>query len=247
MLRGIVSLRSLRVIISLILCCGLIGVFSLASTPASAHTPSPPGHRDDGDPSSGQSIAPAEIPPEQREAVLPEDWRASSDVAWATSGDMPGFHILTARENDGYAWRNLATLSEPGLETDMWVGNACLTSSGKKLVVVYEPRAFTNRTVMFDRGAFAAIVDLGTGAVTKLNTRVSIAYFNPGCGNADTAVLAQGETPTSSGRTCTSSLSARPMAGSPPWTKSRSCSTGTRPTARSLLHAASGGERGRMR
>lgn len=48
-------------------------------------------------------------------------------------------------------------------------------------MAVYAPREFTNRENLLNAGAFAAVVDLDTGAVTKLPERYSLAYHNPGC------------------------------------------------------------------
>jgi hypothetical protein len=134
---------------------------------------------------------PSTVAPAERDEVLPEGWRTSADLAWTTSGDSSGFHLLVADSASGYTWRTAATLIEPGIEADSWVGNACITASGKRAVVVYEPRHFTNRAHLFGRGAFAAVVDLATGAVTKLGVGVTIAYYNPGCGAGETAVLTQ--------------------------------------------------------
>ncbi|MFE0019371.1 hypothetical protein [Amycolatopsis sp. NPDC059021] len=121
---------------------------------------------------------------------------APGDVAFTTIGDADGFHVLTAKSEYGYQWRTAATLSEPGFDTDRWIGNACLTESGAKAVVVYGPRQFTNKPDLFDRGGFSAVVDLAAGTVTKLGARSSLAYFNPGCGTGEQAVLTQlgGET-----------------------------------------------------
>ena len=146
---------------------------------------------------AAQAVAPSpspgpSVPPARRDLVLPADWRSSGDLAWTTSGDTDGFHVLAASSRGGYAWYTAATLSEPGVETDRWIGNACLTGSGRRLVVVYGPRTFTNRPDLFERGGFTAVVDLLTGAVTKLALRTSLAYFNPGCGAGETAVLTQG-------------------------------------------------------
>ncbi|WP_412748313.1 SGNH/GDSL hydrolase family protein [Krasilnikovia sp. M28-CT-15] len=127
-----------------------------------------------------------------RAHVLGAAWQKSSDRLWTTSGDSTGLHLLVAEADDGYTWRTVATLVEPGIASDMWIGNACLTASGKRAVVVYEPRHFANRQHLFDRGAFAAVVDIDTGAVTKLDATVSIAYYNPGCGAGETAALTQG-------------------------------------------------------
>jgi hypothetical protein len=127
----------------------------------------------------------------RRDKVLPRGWRTSADTAWTTSGDAAGFHVLVATARSGYTWRTAATLVEPGFEADAWIGNACLTGSGRRLVVVYAPRTFTNKPDLFDRGGFTAVVDLVTGAVRKLRVQSSLAYFNPGCGAAETAVVAQ--------------------------------------------------------
>ncbi|RBQ14338.1 hypothetical protein DP939_40985 [Spongiactinospora rosea] len=124
--------------------------------------------------------------------MLPAKWRESKDVALATAGDSTGFHLLTAEAATGYQWRTLATLREPGLDTDQWIGNACLTGSGNSAVAVYAPRHFTNREELFNRGGFAAVVDLRSGEVTKLRDQVSLSYFNPGCGAGERVVLTQG-------------------------------------------------------
>ncbi|MGW2479579.1 golvesin C-terminal-like domain-containing protein [Streptomyces sp. NPDC001571] len=134
---------------------------------------------------------PNTVAPEQRADVLGKDWKNSTDRAWTTAGDSTGFHVLVADGNTGYTWRTVASLSEPGLETDQWIGNACVTGSGKRAVAVYAPRAFTNRPELFDRGAFAAVVDLESGKVTKLALNASLAYFDPGCGVGENAVVTQ--------------------------------------------------------
>ncbi|WP_328668406.1 hypothetical protein [Streptomyces sp. NBC_00328] len=131
------------------------------------------------------------VPPSSRAALLGKAWKQSEDLAWTTSGDADGFHILTARKRDGYAWRSTASLSEPGFEADAWIGNACVTGSGRRAVVVYAPRTFTNKPQLMARGGFTAVVDLPSGRVTKLRLKTSLSYYNPGCGPGDTAVLTQ--------------------------------------------------------
>jgi hypothetical protein len=131
------------------------------------------------------------VPHSQRDRVLAESWRSSTDLAWATSGDAAGFHLLVAEARTGYTWRTAATLVEPGFPAGQWVGNACLTGSGHRAVVVYAPREFTNHAELFDRGAFAAVVDLRTGTVVKLPVQSTLAYYNPGCGAGETATLTQ--------------------------------------------------------
>jgi hypothetical protein len=123
--------------------------------------------------------------------VLGGDWNKSADRAWTTSSDAEGFHILVADKKDGYTWRTAASLAEPGFDADMWIGNVCLTGSGRRAVAAYAPRTFTNKPELMARGAFAAVVDLDTGKVTKLKRQVSLAYFSPGCGLGETAVFTQ--------------------------------------------------------
>jgi hypothetical protein len=146
-----------------------------ASPPALAPPPAPAGG----------------VRPADRDKVLPRGWRDSADLAWTTSGDGSGFHVLVAPASTGYTWRTVATLAEPGFDADQWIGNACLTGSGRRVVVTYAPRTFTNDADLFDRGGFTATVDLRSGTVTKLNVRSSLAYFSPGCGTGETAVVSQ--------------------------------------------------------
>jgi hypothetical protein len=135
--------------------------------------------------------APNTIDPARRNELLGQGWQRSTDRAWTTSGDADGFHVLVADASTGYTWRTAATLSEPGFDADQWIGNACVTESGRRAVVVYAPRIFTNKDQLAGRGGFSATVDLDTGVVTKLPTRSSLAYFNPGCGTGEAAVLTQ--------------------------------------------------------
>ncbi|GLZ33013.1 hypothetical protein Lesp02_52010 [Lentzea sp. NBRC 105346] len=138
-----------------------------------------------------KSSEPSLVPPGKRGEVLGREWQKSGDVAWTTSGDADGFHILAAKAAEGYEWRTVATLSERGFDADQWIGNVCATGSGKRLVVVYAPRTFTNKAELFDRGGFTATVDLESGAVTKLPVQSTLAYYNPGCGTGETAVVTQ--------------------------------------------------------
>ncbi|MEN3585335.1 GDSL-type esterase/lipase family protein [Streptomyces sp. ZYX-F-203] len=132
------------------------------------------------------------LPVKEREEVLGEDHAESRDTAWTTIGDATGFHLLIAEEAEGYRWRTAATLAEPGfVDTDTWIGNACVTDSGDHALVAYAPRTFTNKPELMARGAFTAAVALDTGEVTKLPFQASLAYFSPGCGYGDRAVLSQ--------------------------------------------------------
>ncbi|MEU7750876.1 hypothetical protein [Micromonospora sp. NPDC049171] len=140
---------------------------------------------------AGRPASTPHVPERDRAAVLGPGWRGSTDRAVVGSGDADGFHLLVADAAQGYGWSTLATLSEPGLDTDRWIGNVCVTGSGRSAVVVYAPRTFTNRADLFDRGGFTAVVDLHSGAVRKLPVTSSLAYFNPGCGAGEKAVLTQ--------------------------------------------------------
>jgi hypothetical protein len=160
---------------------------TLSSPAAQAAAPEPEG----GAPAVNSPPPPDTVEPKQRDKVLAPGWRTSKDMAWTTSGDSTGLHILVAAAQDGYTWKTVASLAEPGFDTDLWIGNACLTGSGRRLVVVYAPRTFTNQPDLFDRGGFTAVVDLRTGVVKKLPVQSSLAYFNPGCGTGEKAVLSQ--------------------------------------------------------
>ena len=162
------------------------------SMPVQAAEPTPPNNASQWRAPDTQDVdKPADVPSEDRAELLGEDYKKSTDTAFTTSGDGTGFHLLVADENNGYAWRTAATLSEPGFDTDTWIGNACLTASGKRAAVAYAPRTFTNEPELMARGAFAATVDLTTGKVTKLPFQASLAYFDPGCGDGEQAVFTQ--------------------------------------------------------
>ncbi|WP_052745007.1 GDSL-type esterase/lipase family protein [Micromonospora sp. HK10] len=149
---------------------------------AAAETPAPPTQRPSGRPT---------VEPAQRDAILGPGWRRSTDRLVATSGDGNGFHILTASARDGYSWRTVTTLAEPGFEADQWIGNACVTGSGRRLAVTYAPRTFTNTPLLGARGGFTAVVDLATGAVRKLAFQATLAYFSPGCGTGEAVLFTQ--------------------------------------------------------
>jgi hypothetical protein len=131
------------------------------------------------------------VPEDDRAAVLAPGWEKSSDRAWTARGDDTGFHLLIADEADGYRWRTVATLAVDGIQTDRWVGNVCFTESGDRAVVVYGPRAFSNDVQLMERGGFVAVVEVESGQVDRLSVRASLAYFNPGCGAGERAVLTQ--------------------------------------------------------
>ncbi|WP_230396275.1 golvesin C-terminal-like domain-containing protein [Streptomyces blattellae] len=160
--------------------------------PAQASEPTPPKNATQWRAPDTQDVdKPGAVPSRERTELLGEDYEKSTDTAFTTSGDGTGFHLLVADQENGYAWKTAATLSEPGFDADTWIGNACLTASGKRAAVAYAPRTFTNDPELMARGAFAAVVDLTTGEVTKLPFQASLAYFSPGCGDGEQAVFTQ--------------------------------------------------------
>ncbi|HEX3788874.1 MAG TPA: hypothetical protein VHW44_13505 [Pseudonocardiaceae bacterium] len=172
--------RSLSIGTALLLPIGMLITFGLpaaAATPAAAPAAAP------------ATAGSATISPAARAAALPAGWQTSTDRAVTTDGDATGLHVLVADEKDGYTWRTAATLTEPGTDTDQWIGQSCVTASGLRAVVVYAPRQMVNTDTGFHLGGLAAIVDLTTGAVTKLPMPVSLAYYDPGCGADERAVL----------------------------------------------------------
>ncbi|MFD3628463.1 NocE [Streptomyces sp. NPDC058698] len=164
------------------------------SIPAVAAEPTPPKSAAQGwerQPEKSPSPKPFEIPAEDRTTILGADYKDTADRIVTTSGDGSGFHVLAAQARAGYAFETVATLREDGFASDTWIGNHCVTESGKYAAVAYAPRMFTNKPELMVRGAFTAIVHLDSGKVTKLPLSASLAYFSPGCGEGDEAVFSQ--------------------------------------------------------
>ncbi|MFJ1756145.1 hypothetical protein [Kitasatospora sp. NPDC088134] len=141
--------------------------------------------------------APAPKAPGQDSAVPDPDsslgsgWRKSTDVLITGAGDETGFHVYAARENKAFAWQTLATLTAPVTTGGTWTGNLCVTGSGRYAVVVYAPTAVANHSEGTDAGGFAAVVDTATGRAREVASNVSLAYFAPGCGPGDRALLSR--------------------------------------------------------
>jgi len=125
--------------------------------------------------------------------LLGPGWRRSPDRAVVVAGDATGLHVLAAWARDGYTWRTVATLSVRGADTPEWIGQACVTGSGRYAVVVYAPRQITNMAAAQGFAGLAAIVNLDSGRVVPLSAGVSVAYFDPGCGTGEDAVLTQSD------------------------------------------------------
>ncbi|MER6999322.1 NocE [Streptomyces sp. NPDC000410] len=177
--------------VALAVACGVgtTQAYAAAVPPGAANGWSAPTARS-GD-GSGPGTKPSAVPEDKRAAVLGKSYKSSSDQAFTTSGDGTGFHLMVADEKNGYAWKTAASLSEPGFDTDAWIGNACVTESGKYAAVAYAPRTFTNKPELMSRGAFTAVVDLTNGNVRKLPFQATLGYFSPGCGTGDDIVFSQ--------------------------------------------------------
>lgn len=129
----------------------------------------------------------------QRNALLGTNWDEDGDEAHVVLADSDGVTVMSASSSDGYAWTASAALPVPAADTDLWVSNSCVTSSGDYMAVVYAPRSATNDEDAFAGGAHAAIVDLRSGDVSDLGTGYTISYFNPGCGASDTVTITRFE------------------------------------------------------
>ncbi|MFC8350141.1 hypothetical protein [Streptomyces sp. NPDC057280] len=150
-------------------------------------------------PASGVTAAAATPAPAPRadgrlftspDRALGDDWRTSSDRAVVGTGDSAGFHILVADESQSFRYREVADLTEDGLDgIGPWTGYVCTTGSGRYAAAVYAPSMAANRPALMQHGAFAAVVDLTTGRVTRSVTGVQLAYFSPGCGQSDTVTF----------------------------------------------------------
>jgi hypothetical protein len=156
----------------------VLGLTTVPEVAASAGMPPPPAVAA---PDLSTLVAPDD--------VLPAGWQTSKDRAVAVTGDMDGLHLLVAEEATGYQWRTAATLADSTFDADQWIGQACVTGSGERAVVVYAPRVFTNNETAMNRGGLVAAVDLRTGVVTKVAVHASLAYFNPGCGAGEIAAV----------------------------------------------------------
>ncbi|MGI5336110.1 hypothetical protein ACQEVS_01235 [Streptomyces sp. CA-181903] len=147
---------------------------------------------------SGAAIAAPDTPPADVKPVgapagsgavddpdkhLGKDWKTSEDQAVTAAADSAGLRVLVAESGRAYAWRTAAVLNEPGVPADTWIGNQCVMDDSH-VAAVYAPRAFTNKPDLMQGGAFTAIVNTTTGAVTKLPFTATLAYFDPTCNTA---------------------------------------------------------------
>ncbi|MFC4063986.1 hypothetical protein [Actinoplanes subglobosus] len=125
----------------------------------------------------------------QPDATLGASWRKSSDVIVTGAGDTEGYHLYIAREKDAFAWSTLATLKSSSLEIGPWMGEVCVTGTGRYAVAVFAPKKAANKPELMRAGGFAAVVDTTTGKSTHVATGVSLSYYNPACGPDDRVLI----------------------------------------------------------
>ncbi|MFF0016865.1 hypothetical protein [Streptomyces sp. NPDC005374] len=124
------------------------------------------------------------------DTALGKGWKTSSDRAVTGSGDSAGFHILVADESEKFSYREVADLTQDGLDgIGPWTGYVCQTGSGRYAAAVYAPSAAVNTPSLMQHGGFAAVVDLDTGKVRRIASGMQLAYFSPGCGTGDTVTF----------------------------------------------------------
>ena len=111
--------------------------------------------------------------------TLPPGWTRSHDVVATVQGDGNGLHVLVADEASAYSWRAVVTLGDPGVDTTQWIGQGCVTASGRYMVVVYAPREVTNMASEEGVLGRAAVVDLRTGSVRPARRRLLGGVLQP--------------------------------------------------------------------
>lgn len=177
-----------RSAVSLVCVLAVLGGGLLVGESAAADDELPPG-ASQSSPEPAPEEHPGDVPEKSRDSLLGADWDGIDDRIVTSASTPDGLAILAAASRSGYAWSTVATLSQPGIVADSWIGNTCTTADGSKVVAVYAPRTYLNREASAYQGGYAAVVDLATGAVSELGAGFSLAYFNPGCGDGDQFAL----------------------------------------------------------
>jgi hypothetical protein len=123
------------------------------------------------------------VPQQRRAAVLGANWQYSTDKVWSLLPGPDGLSVLAGDVANGAAMQSIATVSVSGVASRQWIGQACLMRGSHVAAVVFGPVEYISTASLFDRGAFAALVDLDTGAVKYLpGLRPTYSYFSPKCG-----------------------------------------------------------------
>lgn len=109
----------------------------------------------------------------------------------ATLGTSDGVDLLVPAAPEIGGWRVLARLWVDGLESRRWTGYSCVTGSGRYAAVAFGPEEMLQRPVLRERGGFAAVVDLRSGAREVVPERVALQYHTPSCGPHDEIVFSR--------------------------------------------------------
>ena len=158
----------------------VIAVTALTATMAliPLGTPGTPAEASSPNPQAGQLFT-------GPDKALGKDYKASTDIAVNGTGDSDGFHIMAAKESDGFAFTEIARLGRKEMDVGPWTGYVCTTGSGRYAAAVYAPSVWANKPGALARGALAAVVRLSDGKVTEVAEGVQLAYFSPGCGESN--------------------------------------------------------------
>jgi hypothetical protein len=124
-----------------------------------------------------------------RADVLGPNWQTSTDQVWGLTSSADGVGVLTARVSDGVSWTQVNSLSVSGVDSRQWIGQGCLLAGSRELAVAFGPIEYLDIASAYERGAYAALVDLDTGAITRLPIRPTFSYFSPTCGADGTATF----------------------------------------------------------
>lgn len=100
--------------------------------------------------------------------VSPPSPVESAPLVYVASGPN-GVAIVAVR---GDVAETVATLSEPGFETEVWEGYGCVDPGLARAVVSYSPVEWANAGASRGLRAMTAVVDIDSGTVIRLPTRV---------------------------------------------------------------------------
>lgn len=116
-------------------------------------------------------------------------YQTSKDALVSATTDQYGVHIYRAAETEAFTWRAVATVRPPGIDTDSWIDELCVTDDRTHALVTVAPAAANNDPAGLLAGATAYTVDLNTGHATAVADHVALQYHTPGCGAGSSAVL----------------------------------------------------------
>jgi hypothetical protein len=137
---------------------------------------------------AGPAQPSAALPDNQRAQLLGVGWQSSTDRLWNLMPGADGLSVLAAPVSQGAPWSTVASLSVAGVQSRQWIGQACVLRGSHVAAVAFGPVEYISTAAEFERGAFAATVDLNTGKVNYVpNLRPTFSYFSPKCGSDGTA------------------------------------------------------------